>query len=233
MKVITTALGMALVLAAWAAAGLSGATAASRFSAASNHVSNPWFPLHPGARYVYTGTKDGKGAKDVLTVSSRTRVIAGVRTREVDDRLYLDGVLEERTTDWYAQDRAGNVWYFGEDTAELRSDGSVKTTEGSWLAGRDGARSGVYITAHPRPGQAGRQEYYRGHAEDHFRVLRLHVRVKTPAVSSRHALLTEETTPLEPGVVDHKLYVRGIGTVRERTVRGGTESLTLVSYKRG
>ncbi|MDQ6606101.1 MAG: hypothetical protein M3Z06_06085 [Actinomycetota bacterium] len=63
-------------------------------------------------------------------------------------------------------------------------------------------------------------------------MLSLHAHVKSPAVSSRHALLTQETTRLEPGTVDHKLYVRGVGTIREQTVKGGTERLVLVSVKR-
>jgi hypothetical protein len=226
MKAALLATVAVLVFAAPAAGG-------QRFDSTSAHVDNPWFPLDPGSRYVYTGTKDGKRARDVLTVSNRTRTIAGVRTREVRDLLYLDGVLAERTTDWYAQDRAGRVWYFGEDTVELRRDGTVRSTEGTWLAGRHGARSGIYMPAHPRVGQSGRQEFLKGHAEDHFRVLSLHATVRTPIAASRHALLTQEWTPLEPGVIDHKFYVRGIGTVREKTVKGGTESLTLVSFRRG
>jgi hypothetical protein len=223
----------ALSLIAVSAVAVAVVPARSRFDSSSARVDNPWFPLKPGARYVYTGTKDGKRARDVVTVADRTRTIAGVVAREVDDRLFLDGALEERTTDWYAQDRSGNVWYFGEDTAELRPDGTVRSTEGTWRAGVRAARSGIYMPAHPRIGQSGRQEFFKGHAEDHFRVLSLHAHARTPAASSRRALLTQEWTPLEPGVIDHKVYVRGIGTVREKTVKGGTESLTLVSVTVG
>src|SRR4051794_33302041 len=102
-------------------------------------VTNPWFPLKPGTRMVYTGTKDGESSRDVVVVLHRTRTIQGVVCRAVSDRLYLDGVLEERTTDWYAEDRrTGDVWYFGESTAELDENGGVVSREGSWLAGRDG-----------------------------------------------------------------------------------------------
>ncbi len=104
----------------------------------------------------------------------------------------------------------------------------MTSTEGSWQAGRDGARAGIYMPAHPRVGQTGRQEYYRGQAEDHFRVLSLHASVRVPYVASHAALLTVEWTPLEPSVRDHKLYVRRIGTVREQTVRGGDERLELL-----
>ena len=105
----------------------------------------------------------------------------------------------------------------------------MTTTEGSWQAGVNGARPGIFMPAHPQRGQSFRQEYYKGHAEDRFRVLRLHAPVSVPYVSSRNALLTQETTALEPGVVDHKYYVRGIGNVKEETVKGGNERAVLVS----
>jgi hypothetical protein len=196
-------------------------------------VDNPWFPLRPGTTYVYRGVKDGQPSRDVLVVTRATKTIQGVACTVVRDRLFLRDRLEERTEDWYAQDKTGNVWYFGEATAELYRNGSVRSTEGSWQAGVDGARAGVFMPAHPQPGQSGRQEYYRGHAEDHFRVLSLAAHVGTPAVSSKHALLTREWTPLEPGVIDHKLYVRGIGTVLEQTIRGGDERNALVSRRSG
>jgi hypothetical protein len=88
------------------------------------------------------------------------------------------------------------------------------------------------MPAHPKRGDHGWQEYYVGHAQDRFRVLNRHTRVRTPAVSSRHAMLVRETTPLERGVVDHKVYVRGIGTVSEKTVKGGNEHFRLVSVHR-
>ncbi len=158
-------------------------------------VDNPWFPLRPGTISVYSGVKDGKPSRDVFVVTSRTKRIQGVGCTVVDDKLYLQGRLEERTKDWYAQDRAGNVWYFGEATAELNPDGSVKTTEGSWRAGVSGARPGIFMPARPHPGQTGLQEFYEGHAEDHFRILSLEAEVQTPAASSNMALLTREWTP--------------------------------------
>jgi hypothetical protein len=195
----------------------------------ANRIDNQWFPLIPGTVFVYRGEKDGKPGRDVLTVTHRHRTIMGIRATVVFDRLYLNGHLAERTTDWYAQDKRGNVWYLGESTATLDAHGKTISTEGTWLAGVHGARAGIYMPAHPKPGDTGRQEYYRGHAEDQFKVLSLNALVRSPAVSSRHALLTQETTRLEPGTLDHKLYVRGIGTVLEQTIKGGSERLALMS----
>ena len=226
MRKAMAALGLVAIL----VAGCGSGSSRTRFSA---RVDNPWFPLRPGTTLIYRGVKDGKPSRDVVTVSRGSTVIDGVPSATVKDDLYLKGKLEERTTDWYAQDSAGNVWYFGEATAELNPNGSVKNTSGSWGAGRDGARAGIYMPANPHLGQSGLQEYYRGQAEDHYRVKDLAATVRTPAASSARALLTEEWTPLEPGVLDHKLYVRGIGTVLEQTVRGGDERNTLVSIRQG
>ena len=213
----------AVVVAAALAAGAAGLAARTGRADFSARVDNPWFPLTPGTTYVYTGLKDGKPARDVLTVTHQTATIAGARCVVVNDRLYLRGRLAERTTDWYTQDQQGNVWYFGETTAEFDARGRLTSTEGTWRAGVDGAQPGIYMPAHPRVGQSGRQEYYKGQAEDHFRVIGLF---------GKTAVLTEETTPLEPGVVDYKLYARGVGTVLERTVKGGDELLQLVSVRR-
>src|SRR4051794_39023582 len=139
----------------------------------SSHVDNPWFPLKPGTRYVYTGVKDGQPSRDVVTVTHRTRTIEGAACVVVHDRLYLRGRLGERTTDWYSQDKHGNVWYFGENTAELDKRGRVTSTSGTWTAGVNGAQPGIYMPADPRVGQAGRQEVYKGQAEDHFKVIGL------------------------------------------------------------
>ena len=219
---------LALILAAIVVAGCgSGHRGQSRFGAP---VTNPWFPLVPGSVYRYRGVKDGQPSREVMRVTHRTRTIDGARTVAVSDLLYLRGRLEERTTDYYTQDRGGNVWYFGEDTAELDRHGNVKDTSGSWLAGKDGAKPGIFMYARPQAGQSARQEFLKGEAEDHFQVLRLGEHVAVPFKDFDNVLLTKEWTPLEPGVLDHKFYARGIGTVLEQTVRGGDERNELVSF---
>src|SRR5262245_43010346 len=197
------------------------------------HVGNPWFPLQPGSEYRYEGLRDGAKTVDVVRVTARTRVILGVATTVVHDVVEVRGRPEEETDDYYAQDRQGNVWYFGEATRTLDRRGRTISTEGSFLAGVNGARAGVLVPGHPRIGLAGRQEFLKGQAEDHFQVLQLNATVSVPFVSTRHALRTKEWTPLEPKVLDNKYYVRGIGTVREVSVRGPVERLQLISFKKG
>ena len=137
----------------------------------------------------------------------------------------------ERTTDWYSQDSRGNVWYFGENTAELDAHGHVTSTAGTWMAGVNGARAGhLHARAILALGQIGRQELLQGSSRGPLqgdRALR-----QRHAAGIKNTLLTQETTPLEPGTVDHKMYVRGIGTVLEQTQKGGDERNELVSVTR-
>ncbi|HYX78615.1 MAG TPA: hypothetical protein VE727_04570 [Solirubrobacterales bacterium] len=196
-------------------------------------VDNPWFPLKPGSKWRYRGREGHSRFRDKMRVTHRTKRIEGVRATVVHDVVLKRGKPREVTNDWYAQDRHRNVWYFGENTRELDRHGHVKTREGTWKTGRDGARPGILFPGQPRVGQKARQEYYKGHAEDHFKILDVDAHVSTPYVSTHHAVRTKEWTPLEPGVVDNKYYVRRVGDVKEKTVKGGTERLRLVSFHRG
>ena len=201
----------------------------SQFSAT---VDNPWFPLKPGTVTTYVGTKDGKRAVDVVTVTHDVVLVDGVPCVAIADRLTLDGVLEERTTDYYTQDKSGNVWYFGELTSQLDTKGNVVSREGSWQAGLDGAQPGIYMDAAPKPGDTFIQEFYKGHAEDHFRVKVLAASVTVPYGAFTNAVMTEEWTPLEPDVLDHKYYVRNLGQVKEVSVKGPLERLELSKLTR-
>jgi hypothetical protein len=201
-------------------------------SSFTDRVTNPWLPMRVGTTLVYAGSENGRRSVDVLAASRRTRLVDGVRTRVVHDDLLLDGILAERTRDYYAQDRCGNVWYFGEDTAELDRHGHVVSREGSWHAGVNGAQPGVVMQADPQLGRRFRQEWLAGHAADVFVALTRQAAVSTPYGSWRHALRTRETSALEPGIVDAKFYVRGIGEVREKAIAGPREGMSLVAVLR-
>ena len=138
----------------------------------------------------------------------------------------------ERTTDWYSQDSRGNVWYFGENTAELDARGHVTSTEGTWTAGVDGAKAGIYMPADPHVGQTGRQEYYKGHAEDHFKVIGL-LRRRHRSRARRTRCSPRRRRRSSRATIDHKMYVRGIGTVLEQTEKGGDERNELVAVTCG
>jgi hypothetical protein len=150
----------------------------------------------------------------------------------VRDVTTVHGKPIEKTLDWYAQDRQGNVWYFGEDTAEFNTAGKVKTTEGSWQSGVDGAEPGLFMPADPTVGAGGYQEYYKGQALDRYVVVSLNASVNVPYGSFSGCLLTKETTALEPGIVDHKYYVKGVGQVAEEAIKGPKETSFLTTFSK-
>ena len=189
-------------------------------------VDNRLFPLPLGRRLIYHGTEDGEPETVITDVTRNRKTILGVRVVVVLDRVFLSGELIEKTFDWYAQDKHGNVWYFGEDTKEFEN-GEVVSTAGSFEAGKDGARAGILMRAHPKVGQVTAQEFAPGVAEDKSRVVDLNVTVTVPYGTFRHCIKTEDFTPLEPGALENKFYCRGVGVVRERDVRGGTVSTAL------
>jgi hypothetical protein len=201
-------------------------------SAFTTKIDNPYWPMAPGTRWVYRETEDGATQRVVVTVTNRTRKVDGITARVVHDVVSEDGEPIEVTDDWYAQDSAGNIWYLGEATREYE-DGKVSTTEGSWEAGVDGARPGIIMPAHPEVGMQYRQEYYPGHAEDAARILSLDEQAEVPFGHFRNVLMTKDYTPLEPKVLEHKLYARGVGPVLVVGLSGGTGREELLSYSRG
>jgi hypothetical protein len=195
-------------------------------------IDNPFFPLPPGVTFVYKGRKELSKERDVFAVTDRTIVIDGVTCRVVHDRVFMRGVLQENTFDYFAQDRDGNVWYFGEDTEELDKHGHVVSTEGTWRAGVNGAQPGVIMEAHPQVNDHYFQELAAPLAQDEATVLSLHKTAAVPLAKFRNCLLTKEFTQLEPGNVEHKFYARGIGFVLSVVVKGGKERLALVNIVR-
>ncbi|HEV7364216.1 MAG TPA: hypothetical protein VGN76_00065 [Gemmatimonadales bacterium] len=191
-----------------------------------DRIDNPFFPLVRGTRFTYRGTEDGQPEQVVTKVSQRDKTILGVKVTTVVDRLFIVGELREETLDWYAQDEDGNVWYFGEDTKELEN-GKVVSTQGTWQAGKHGARAGVIMLAHPRVGQSYHQEFATGVAEDRARVLSVNATVSVPYGNFKHCLKTAETTSLEPGAKEIKLNCPGVGFVKGDDVSGGTAHIVL------
>lgn len=194
-------------------------------------IDNPWLPLVPGNEWIYRATSSEGEGEETITVSvlDETRQIGGVTATVVHDVVTdAAGELVEDTFDWFAQDAAGNVWYLGEATTEY--DEGETSTEGSWEAGVDGAKAGLAMAAAPRLGDGYKMEYLRGEAEDQAQVLGLDATATVPFGTFDGLLETEDTTPLEPGLVEHKLYAHGTGLIREETVAGGDEVVVLVSF---
>jgi hypothetical protein len=185
-------------------------------------VDNRYWPMKPGTRWTYREVdEEGKEVVVVVTVTGETKELAnGITARIVRDTVTEDGEVIEDTFDWYAQDADGNVWYLGEDTAEFEN-GKVKTKAGSWEAGVDGALPGVVIPAQPVDDMKYRQEYYAGEAEDNGEVLAVGEQVEVSAGQYADALMTKDTTALEPDVVEYKFYAPDVGPVLALSISGG------------
>jgi hypothetical protein len=192
----------------------------------SDTIDNPYLPLKPGTTLIYRGVDAGVPIRLRVNVTTETKQITGVSTTVVRDRQYENGELVEDTTSYYAQDKAGNVWSFGE-LGEQIEDGVVVSTEGSWEAGIDGAMPTLFMRARPAVGDFYRLGALPGVAEDEARVLRSGELVKIPYGTFTNALVMEDSSPLEPEDVELKFYVPGIGFVGEQTISGGDEIMRL------
>jgi len=196
----------------------------------STTINNSFFPLVHGTTFVYEGTKGGQIEHDEFKVTNKTKVIFGVTCVEVRDTVTIDGVLAEDTLDWFAQDKDGNVWYFGENSVELDASGEIVSLEGSWKAGVDGAKPGIIMEAHPQVGDVYRQEFALDVAEDMAEVISLNETLTVHSVTYNNSLKTQEFSPLEPDVLENKFYAPGVGNIRTvDTVTG--EFLDLVQIK--
>jgi hypothetical protein len=194
----------------------------------TTEIDNPYWPISRGQRWVYRSDEE----RIVVTRTSRRKTVAGIAAVVLTDVVTQNGGggFVEVTKDWYAQDADGNVWYLGEDTKEYEN-GRVASTAGSWEHGVDGAYAGIIIPADPKSGLEYRQEYYEGEAEDVAKVLSLDATAKVPFRTFDNCLETEDTTPLEPDVVEHKYYARNVGPVLRTNAEGGGRE-ELVSFTR-
>ena len=194
-------------------------------------VDNPLWPLEPGTAYHYEGERGKTPQTDDEVALHRTKRILGIDATVVRDTVSEHGRAVERTLDYYAQDKAGNVWYLGEDSFELQH-GHMARASDSWLSGIDGAKPGIIMPADPRPGDRYRQEYYPpGEALDEAHVLGFRAPPRVPYRLFKRALVTSEFSPLEPQT-EEKYYVRGVGEILERVVKGHHEEFKLVSVTR-
>ncbi len=192
-------------------------------------IDNPYLPLKPGTVFRYRGVGDDGTTPElnVVRVTHRTKRIMGIDAVVVLDKVWAHGRPEERTFDWYAQDKQGDVWYMGEDSYDYEHGHWVRN-DGSWTAGVGNGKPGVIMLAHPRRGDAYRQEYSPGRAVDQAKVLGSGGRVATPFRTFARTLLTREFSTIDRQY-EKKWYARGIGVIQEDAVTKSREHSELVS----
>jgi hypothetical protein len=203
----------------------------------TSNITNPYFPLSPGTVFQYVNRivdgVDTTYEHIVVTVSTKTQMIAGVQCREVHDLVTVNGAVTENTLDWYAQDKTGNVWYFGEHSKSLK-DKNGSTTEGSWKAGERNACPGIIMWADLKShlNEIYYQEFLPGTAEDQAQVISTNNTVSVPYGTFNNCLKTKEFSNLEPGVIEFKYYATNVGLLKTEMTSGGNELevLTAVTH---
>jgi hypothetical protein len=198
-------------------------------------IDNPYWPMSPGTKWVYSET-DTKGTnqKVVVEVTDETKMMAnGIEARVVRDTVTENGAPVEITDDWYAQDKAGNVWYLGEYVTNYEN-GKAIDHGGSFEAGVDGAQPGIAMPANPDPGLSYRQEYYKGEAEDKAAIITIgEERVQVPlGYFDKDVLMTRDLVPTEPKVQELKFYAPNVGPLLSMHTDGDSSRAELISYSR-
>ena len=189
-------------------------------------VDNPYFPLVPGTVYKYV-EKSGKDvAETEMTVTHDTKTIMGVTCIVVHSVVSEKGKLAEETFDWYAQDKQGNVWYFGEDTKEMHN--GKFSPEGSWEAGVGKNQPGMIMPAAAAPGAPFRQEYSPGNAEDMGQIVAVKETMTVPCGTFNDCVRTKEWSLLSAGS-EKKWYARGAGCIKEISPEGDVNELISVT----
>jgi hypothetical protein len=192
----------------------------------THKVNHPLVPLTKVRRTDFRGHEEDTATRVVTKVLKRTRRVAGVRVAIVAVREFEDGELVERTEDYYAQDRKGRVWYFGEKVDDIEN-GKVVDHGGQWLAGANGAEPGLFMPAKPKVGKVFEQERAPGVAEDRSKVVAVGRKVTTPAGSFTRCIKTRDFAPLDQRT-EFKFYCAGVGLVREQAPQ---TRLALVRYR--
>jgi len=225
----STISSLAVAIALLAPGAAHGRTVSIPFSASNFSdpltIDNTYFPLVPGTTYTYKADTGDGCEVDVFAVTYDTRVIDGVTMRVVHDQAFEGdtcttdpSALTEDTLDYHAQDNAGNVWYFGEDTFNCEGAGNCTPGEGGWIAGINGAQPGIVMLANPLSGDRYKQEYLPGVAQDQALVTSVGVTAKMrrdDAYQSSYSncIVTKEWSVLELGVIEFKTYCPDIGNV--------------------
>jgi hypothetical protein len=196
----------------------------------TTNITNEYMPLVPGFQRVYKAVDGDEKSTVIVTVTNRKKQVAGVGVVVVRDTVYENGELHEDTFDYFAQDKKGNVWYFGEDTG-VYEDGKLVDTEGSFEAGKNGAEAGIAMPANPTDGDKFRLEYYK-EAQDTIEVIDTNDFVEVEAGKYKNVVVTRDTSPLEPNVNEHKFYAKNIGVILSLDISDGAGREELVELRK-
>ena len=193
-------------------------------------IDNPYWPLFPGTIFVYEPVPNEDDVINTVEVTDETKSVTingdTIECRVVYDVEEEDGLVTEETWDWYAQDKWGNVWYMGEDTAEYE-DGKLLNHEGAWDPDKDGSLPGIIMWSNPIPGTTYRQEYLKGEAEDMATVISIGTDETIGYGTYSDVLVTKDFVPDDPEGTAYKYYAPGVGVFLEKE---GDERVELIEF---
>ncbi len=185
--------------------------------------SNTFFKLKPGYQLILEGDVENVNTKVIITVMNDTKIVDGVETRIVEEKKYHNGIIAEVSKNYFAIDKVSNsVFYFGEDV-DIYKDNKILDHNGSWQAGKNGANYGLMMPGATLLGSQYYQEIAPGTAMDRARIISENKSLETPADNFSSCLETEESSPLEPGVKEYKVYAPNVGLIKD-------DNLLLVKY---
>lgn len=184
---------------------------------------NDYFILKPGYQLTLQGEEDGKNVVLIITVLNDTKIIDGVETRVVEEKESKAGKLIEVSRNYFALDKRNNdVYYFGE-AVDIYKNNKIISNEGAWESGKDGAKFGLMVPGKIHVGKKFYQEMAPEIAMDRAEIISNSEMLDTPAGKFENCLKIEETTPLESGTKEYKIYAPGVGLIEDG-------SLLLVQY---
>jgi Ca2+-binding RTX toxin-like protein len=188
-------------------------------------IDNPFFTLNPGTAFIYTDAS--RNLVDTITVSRTTKVLNGVVTLAVHGVQTINGTVSEDTVSYYAQDRDGAVWLFGERHTQFNTDGT-QTHTGSWFAGINNAQPGIKMEAHPAVGDTYFEQNAPGVAHDQTTVNSLSAQTSVRYGSFSDVLQTTTTSDLHPGVSEQNFYAPDVGNLLSINTATGREELSTI-----
>lgn len=195
-------------------------------------ATNPWFPLVPGTRWTYRQDTTTDARTVVAEVLPARRDIAGVPTTPVRWQVRRQGSRHTVLVRWYAVDRVGNVWWFGQRVA---AHGPLldRLATRSFEVGRDGAEAGLVISAAPRAGDGYLNAQQPRVVERRSTVFSLTGTVATSTETFHDTVITRDLSALDPLHSVQTYFARGIGMVAQRETTSTSTSLALVRVRRG
>ncbi len=197
----------------------------------TGRVDNPWFPLAPGTRWTYRRYTVSGSQVLVATALARPHPVVGVATTAVRWQVHRPGGgVRTVAVRWYAEDLAGNVWWFGQRLAHtgIRVDELARR---SWQAGRDGALAGLVVSAAPRLGDGYANGSVHGVVERRSTVTSLDATVAVPRRTYRDTLLLRDASGRTPTRTAQSFFARGVGLVEQQTTDSASSDLSLVRVR--